>query len=58
MKNYQTPRTLAECEFTSGYPEKWLYRPTPQRTMRIRLEWVLYVSATITAVIASYAQWG
>ncbi len=20
MKNYRTPRTLSECEFTSGYP--------------------------------------
>lgn len=26
MKNYQTPRTLAESEFTTGYPQSQLQR--------------------------------
>lgn len=44
MKNITTPRTLSECNFTTGYPLAAKDRPGP------RWEWWLYAAAIAASV--------
>jgi hypothetical protein len=44
MKNIRTPRTLAECEFTTDYPRMPRGRPPIARS-----SWVILVMALATA---------
>lgn len=55
MKNLRTPRTLAECSFDVGYPVvSSLTRPP--RTMRVRIEWTLYLLVVAAAIVSSWVQ--
>lgn len=51
MKNIRTPRTLAECEFTTDYPRVPRNRPPVARS-----SWVILVMA-VSTVSAMFMGW-